>query len=57
MVYQKPTEFGNLLGLMLQFLPFVFLAGFLLFKMRVTEMSGLFGFDRKVFSLWKMRVL
>jgi cell division protease FtsH len=33
-VYQKPAELGNWLGLMLQFLPFVFLAGVFLFMMR-----------------------
>jgi cell division protease FtsH len=39
-VYQKPAEFGNWLGLMVQFLPFVFLAGFLLFMMRQAQGSN-----------------
>ena len=39
-VYQKPAEFGNWLGLMVQFLPFLFLAGFLLFMMRQAQGSN-----------------
>jgi cell division protease FtsH len=39
-VYQKPAQFGNLLGLLVQFLPFVFLAGFLLFMMRQAQGSN-----------------
>ncbi len=39
-VYQKPPEFGNWLGLMVQFLPFLFLAGFLLFMMRQAQGSN-----------------
>jgi cell division protease FtsH len=38
--YQKPAEFGNWLGLLVQFLPFVFLAGFLLFMMRQAQGSN-----------------
>ncbi len=39
-VYQKPAEFGNWLGIMVQFLPFLFLAGFLLFMMRQAQGSN-----------------
>jgi cell division protease FtsH len=39
-VYAKPAEFGNILGLLIQFLPFVFLAGFLLFMMRQAQGSN-----------------
>src|SRR5579884_3288545 len=39
-VYQKPAEFGNWLGLLVQFLPFVFLAGFLLLMMRQAQGSN-----------------
>jgi len=39
-VYQKPAELGNWLGLMLQFLPFVFLAGVFLFMMRQAQGSN-----------------
>src|SRR6185437_685431 len=39
-VYQKPAEFGNLLGIMVQFLPFLFLAGFLLFMMGQAQGSN-----------------
>ncbi|HUX85582.1 MAG TPA: ATP-dependent metallopeptidase FtsH/Yme1/Tma family protein, partial [Chloroflexota bacterium] len=39
-VYQKPAEFGNWLGLIVQFLPFVFLAGFLLLMMRQAQGSN-----------------
>src|SRR5579859_5102318 len=38
--YTKPAEFGNILGLLIQFLPFVFLAGFLLFMMRQAQGSN-----------------
>jgi cell division protease FtsH len=38
--YAKPAEFGNILGLLIQFLPFVFLAGFLLFMMRQAQGSN-----------------
>ncbi|MCL4464608.1 MAG: ATP-dependent zinc metalloprotease FtsH [Chloroflexi bacterium] len=36
----KPAEFGNWLGLIMQFLPFIFLAGFLLFMMRQAQGSN-----------------
>ncbi|HVC34618.1 MAG TPA: ATP-dependent zinc metalloprotease FtsH [Chloroflexota bacterium] len=39
-VYQQPAQFGNLLGLMIQFLPYLFLAGFLLFMMRQAQGSN-----------------
>jgi len=39
-VYQKPAELGNWLSLMLQFLPFVFLAGVFLFMMRQAQGSN-----------------
>ncbi|HLG50025.1 MAG: ATP-dependent zinc metalloprotease FtsH [Chloroflexi bacterium] len=38
--YQKPAELGNWLGLMVQALPFLFLAGFLLFMMRQAQGSN-----------------
>jgi cell division protease FtsH len=37
---RKPAEFGNWLGVGLQFLPFLFLAGFLLFMMRQAQGSN-----------------
>jgi cell division protease FtsH len=39
-VYQQPAQFGNWIGLMVQFLPFIFLAGFLLFMMRQAQGSN-----------------
>ncbi|HUE75929.1 MAG TPA: ATP-dependent zinc metalloprotease FtsH, partial [Chloroflexota bacterium] len=38
--YRRPPEFGNWLGVMIQFLPFVFLALFLLFMMRQAQGSN-----------------
>jgi cell division protease FtsH len=38
--YRKPPEFGNWIGLTVQFLPFVFLALFLLFMMRQAQGSN-----------------
>ena len=38
--YKKPADLGNWLGLMVQFLPFIFLAGFLLFMMRQAQGSN-----------------
>ena len=38
--YRKPAEFGNWIGLAVQFLPFVFLALFLLFMMRQAQGSN-----------------
>ena len=37
---KKPAEFGNWLGVMVNFLPFIFLAGFLLFMMRQAQGSN-----------------
>ncbi|HEY3079005.1 MAG TPA: AAA family ATPase, partial [Chloroflexota bacterium] len=38
--YRKPPEFGNWIGLTVQFLPFIFLALFLLFMMRQAQGSN-----------------
>ncbi|MBI2940358.1 MAG: ATP-dependent metallopeptidase FtsH/Yme1/Tma family protein [Chloroflexi bacterium] len=38
--YRKPAEFGSWIGLMFQFLPFILLAGFLLFMMRQAQGSN-----------------
>jgi cell division protease FtsH len=38
--YRKPAEFGNWIGLTVQFLPFIFLALFLLFMMRQAQGSN-----------------
>src|SRR5207248_10475400 len=37
---KKPAEFGNWLGVLFQFLPFLFLGGFLLFMMRQAQGSN-----------------
>jgi cell division protease FtsH len=47
---KKPPEFGNWIGMMLQFLPFIFLAGFLLFMMRQAQ-----GTNNQALSFGKSR--
>ncbi|MBI4318888.1 MAG: ATP-dependent zinc metalloprotease FtsH [Chloroflexi bacterium] len=47
---KKPAEFGNWLGVMVQFLPFIFLAGFLLFMMRQAQ-----GTNNQALSFGKSR--
>ncbi len=47
---KKPAEFGNLLGILVQFLPFVLLFGFLLFMMRQAQ-----GGNNQALSFGKSR--
>ncbi|MBI2953165.1 MAG: ATP-dependent zinc metalloprotease FtsH [Chloroflexi bacterium] len=47
---KKPAEFGNWIGMMVQFLPFIFLAGFLLFMMRQAQ-----GTNNQALSFGKSR--
>ena len=47
---KKPPEFGNWLGIMVQLLPFLFLAGFLLFMMRQAQ-----GTNNQALSFGKSR--
>jgi cell division protease FtsH len=48
--YKRPPELGNWLGLLVQFLPFIFLAGFLLFMMRQAQ-----GGNNQAMSFGKSR--
>ncbi|MCL4534044.1 MAG: ATP-dependent zinc metalloprotease FtsH [Bacteroidetes bacterium] len=47
---KKPAEFGNVLGILIQFLPFVLLFGFLLFMMRQAQ-----GGNNQALSFGKSR--